>query len=85
MIWKVTAERQLAEDVLGAESITACEAAFAEGYETCALRLAGCTTLVLKAEELVIAIDAAVCNEQLAAPAFLAVDADGELPPRRVE
>ena len=87
VIWKLHGDRQLAMDLLGQEAVTSCEEQLAVGYDTCAVRLLDCATVILTAEveaELTVVLDAGGCRGSLGEVEWFVLDEEKRLPPRRV-
>lgn len=86
-MWKLRADRALAVDLLGDEAVASCEEHLALGYDTCAVRLLDCATVILTADtdsELTVVLDAGGCQGALGEVQWLVLDDEKGLPPRRV-
>jgi len=85
--WRFHGDRAIAVDLLGEDAVGACEAALAEGYDTCAIRLADCATVILTSSEggeLTVVLDAGGCRNALGEVRWLVLDEDKALPPKKV-
>ena len=87
VVWKLRGDRAVARDLLGEDAVARCEAQLAVGYDTCAVRLVDCATVILTADEgseLTLVLDAGGCQTALGEVEWLVLDEEQGLPPRRV-